>query len=87
MSVRKSFVDRSSDYELDISNPINVTCPVNILHGMKDKPVDYMRSLKILTQLQTEEVELTLSKTADHQFSHPRGLQLLSSAVLEMMEK
>ena len=80
-------MERSEQYELDLSKQINVTCPVTILHGLKDQEVPYKVSLEIMNQLGTEEVELTLSKTADHQFSHPRGLQLLSSAVLEMMEK
>ena len=79
-------MERSSQFELDLSKQIDVTCPVTILHGVKDEEVPYKASLGIMNQLRTEEVELTLSKTADHQFSHPRGLQLLSSAVLKMME-
>ena len=41
LAVRKSFVENSFQFELDLSRQINVNCPVTILHGVKDEDVPY----------------------------------------------
>ena len=41
LAVRKSFVENSYQFELDLSRQINVNCPVTILHGVKDEDVPY----------------------------------------------
>ena len=94
-------MERSYKYEIDLNNPINITCPLTILHGLQDNRVPHevsnlakykvihvfcQVSLKLMNQVKTEEVEVLLSKSADHQYSHPRGLELLSSAVLKMVK-
>ena len=99
--MRKSFIERSYKYEIDLNNTININCPLTILHGLPDDRVNYtvsnltkykvihvfcQVSLKLMNQVKTEDVEVLLSKSADHQYSHPRGLELLSSAVLKMVK-
>ena len=41
LPIRKSFAENSREFELDLSKEINVTCPVTILHGVKDQSVPY----------------------------------------------
>ena len=41
LPVRKSFAEKSREYELDLSEEIMVTCPVTILHGVRDESVPY----------------------------------------------
>ena len=41
LPVRKSFAEKSREYELDLSEEIKVTCPVTILHGVRDESVPY----------------------------------------------
>ena len=41
LGVRRSFVERSSQYDLDLSEEIKVSCPVTILHGVEDQSVPY----------------------------------------------
>ena len=42
LPLRKSLIERSSQYELDLSQELNITCPVTILHGVKDQSVSFM---------------------------------------------
>ena len=39
--MRKSFAEKSREFELDLSEEIKVTCPVTILHGVRDESVPY----------------------------------------------
>jgi len=86
LGLRKSFVEKSLQYELNFRQGINVTCPVTILHGVEDDSVPYQKSIRIMNKLKTEEVELVYSKSADHQFSDNKSLQILSTAFKKMMK-
>ena len=46
LPVRKSFAEKSRDLELDLSEEINVTCPVTILHGVRDESVPYQVNIE-----------------------------------------
>ncbi|MGD1955576.1 MAG: alpha/beta fold hydrolase [Sphingomonadales bacterium] len=60
--------------------PIELSCPVRILHGQQDTSVPWDLSLEIADTLATPDVVVTFVKEGDHSFSGPEDLvQLLAT--------
>jgi len=74
----KRFSDSSSIVELDLSTPLNVNCPVRILHGVQDDTVPYENSIEIMKLLTSQDVDITFRKTGDHRLSENKDLGILS---------
>ena len=72
----RALIERSATY-LVMKSKIPITCPVRILHGMKDASVPWQLSLKLVDQLASEDVRLIYVKDGDHRLSAPQDLALL----------
>lgn len=64
--------------------PIDVDCPVRLLHGLEDADVPWQTSIELAAALRGEDVRLTLVKGAGHRFSTPRELALIDASVREL---
>ena len=64
-----------------LDRPIEVRCPVRILHGMRDSDVAWQRSITLTQRLQGDDVVLTLLKSGDHRLSTPDDLDRLTATV------
>jgi pimeloyl-ACP methyl ester carboxylesterase len=60
-----------------LDGPIPITCPVRILHGMRDPDVPWEHSLLLATCLDSEDVSLMFQKDGDHRLSRDQDLDLL----------
>ncbi len=69
-----------------LDGPIDIRCPVRILHGMRDSDVPWQRSIALVERLQGEDVALTLLKNGDHRLSNPDDLRRLTGAVDALCE-
>ncbi|MBU6397975.1 MAG: alpha/beta hydrolase [Rhodospirillales bacterium] len=75
-----ALIERSAAH-LVMTSEIEVTCPVRILHGMKDADVPWRQSLKLMESLASQDVRLTFIKDGDHRLSAPGDLALLGGIV------
>lgn len=66
---------------------IAISCPVHLLHGMKDPDVPWELSLELARKLQRKDVEITLVKDGDHRMSQSQNLILLQQAVTSMVTR
>ena len=57
--------------------PIDIRCPVRILHGMRDSDVPWRRSMALIERLQGDDASLTLLKAGDHRLSTTEDLHRL----------
>lgn len=60
---------------------IRVNAPVRILQGMRDEDVPWEHSAQLVGLLATDDVELTLVKSAGHRLSEPEDLERLARTI------
>jgi pimeloyl-ACP methyl ester carboxylesterase len=61
--------------------PLNLPCPVHLLHGQSDPDVPWEYSLQIAKHLEAPEVITTLIKGGDHRLSTPADIARLMATV------
>ena len=87
MPLRKGFAESSHSVELDVTSPLNVTCPVRILHGVEDDSVPFQNSIQIMKLLKSQDVDLIYRKAGDHRLCREQDLDLLAETVERMMRR
>ncbi len=70
-----------------LSNTIPLTCPVHLLHGMKDVDVPWQISMVLTECLASEYVQVTFVKDGDHRLSTEANLKLLSDTLQAMLDR
>jgi pimeloyl-ACP methyl ester carboxylesterase len=67
--------------------PLEIHCPVRLLHGRSDPDVPWEWSLEILLKLRSADVHLSLVKDGDHRLSRPTDLALLVGTAKALLEQ
>ena len=67
--------------------PLDLDCPVRLLHGQADSDVPWEWSLEILKRLRSADVQLSLVKDGDHRLSRDSDLALLTATVKMLLER
>jgi pimeloyl-ACP methyl ester carboxylesterase len=70
---------------LRLRGGLDITCPVHLLHGMKDEEVPWQTATRTADCLASADVEVTLVKDAGHRFSEPGQLALLRQVLDRMV--
>lgn len=60
-----------------LGGPIEIPCPIRLLHGQRDPDVPWETALRITEQVTSDDVRVTLVKDGDHRLSRPQDLILL----------
>lgn len=68
-----------------LDSPIDLSCPVRLLHGQRDTSVPWETALRIAEGLAGNDVRVTLVKDGDHRLSRPRDLALLIEVLLPLL--
>ena len=66
--------------------PIEVDCPVRMLHGQADPDVPWTYAMEIARLLRSADVQVTLVKDGDHRLSRTGDLALLIATVSALLE-
>lgn len=69
---------------LVLPKPIDIHCPVHLIHGAADKDVPWMLSRRLARRIKSPEVTLTLIKNGDHRLNTPMALGRLASLIDEV---
>jgi pimeloyl-ACP methyl ester carboxylesterase len=79
------FLEEAREH-LVLRGRIGLTCPVRLLHGLRDEDVPWQTSLRLAQALESPDVTLTLLKGADHRCSDERSLGVLFRLLDELWE-
>jgi pimeloyl-ACP methyl ester carboxylesterase len=73
------FADAECHLRLDA--PIDLTCPVRLLHGKADDDVPWAVSLRLEAALRSDDVQVTLIEDGDHRLSRISDIAVLMAIV------
>lgn len=79
-SITRALIEDGRNHLL-LDKPIELTCPVRLLHGQRDQDVPWETALHIAACLTGDDVQVTLIKDGDHRLSRPQDLRLLEHTV------
>ncbi len=80
------FLEEAKDHLL-LASPIEVTCPVHLIHGLADDEIPWQTSLDVAQMLTGSGVALELVKNGDHRLSSPADIERMLCRVGELIEK
>lgn len=69
-----------------LADHIALDCPVRLIHGMRDEDVPWETSLRLQSQLASEDVEVTLVKSGTHRLSEPSDLDRLGRVAAALLD-
>lgn len=72
---------------LVLRSPLDLPFPVRLLQGTADSDVPPSVALRLMDHAQSPDLRLTLVKGADHRFSTPDCLALITASLTEILEK
>jgi len=84
LPITKKLIEEGRNHLL-LGGPIPITCPVRILHGMRDNDVPWQHSLKLANCLASEDVRLIFTKDGGHRLSSDTDLLLLSQTLFTLL--
>ena len=65
----------------ELTSPLNLHCPIVIIHGMEDDIAPYKISLSLVKNVRTPSVDLVLRKDGDHRLSREEDLQVMTDCL------
>lgn len=84
--ITRALIDEGRRHLL-LAAPINLACPVRLIHGMKDEDVPWQTALRLADSLATDDVEVTLVKNAGHRLSEPGDLALFTRTLGALLDR
>lgn len=70
---------------LILDKPIELNCPIRMLHGTADLDIDWQNSLNTMNQMTSKDVQLNLIKDAGHRLSEPEYIEQILQSLNELM--
>ncbi|MEE8623692.1 MAG: alpha/beta hydrolase [Alphaproteobacteria bacterium] len=70
-----------------LGNPIPLSCPVRLLHGMADEAAPWRTSMRLAERLASENIVVSLIKDGDHRLSRPEDLTRICATVAELCDQ
>jgi pimeloyl-ACP methyl ester carboxylesterase len=84
--IYKEFIEDGRMQQVLKNLPLNINCPVRLLHGMQDAEVPWQLSFELAEALVTKDVLVSLVKDAGHRFSEADQIKLILATVKELLE-
>lgn len=67
-----------------LRGPIDIRCPLRLLHGMADPDVPWQTSVRLAERLASADVTVLLIKDGDHRLSRQQDLDRIFAAIAEL---
>ncbi len=68
-----------------LDRPIALSCPIRLLHGVKDESVSWEVSNRLMSTVTSDDVEIRLIKNGDHRLSTNNDILRMRDTVLELI--
>ncbi|MBF0332516.1 MAG: alpha/beta hydrolase, partial [Alphaproteobacteria bacterium] len=84
--ISRALIDEGRNHLL-LADSVNLSCPVRLIHGMRDADVPWRTSERLADQLAAPDVVLTLVKDGDHRLSRPQDLDRMVAVVAGLLDQ
>ncbi|KAM5280854.1 palmitoyl-protein thioesterase ABHD10, mitochondrial [Ctenodactylus gundi] len=84
--IRYSFI-KEAEHHCLLHSPIPVTCPIRLLHGLKDDVIPWQTSLQVADRVLSADVDIILRKHSDHRMKEKADIQLLTYTIDDLIDK
>ena len=81
LSFTKKLLDTQAREGVELTSPLNIQCPIVVMHGMQDDVVPHEISVALAKSVRTPKVDLVLRKDGDHRLSREEDLQLMTDCL------
>ncbi|KAJ7996259.1 hypothetical protein DPEC_G00235240 [Dallia pectoralis] len=70
-----------------LQSPIPVTCPVRLIHGMKDQEVPWHISMQVAERVLSDDVDVILRKHGQHRMGDKDDIKLIVYTIDDLIDK
>lgn len=70
-----------------LQSPIPVTCPVRLIHGMKDQDVPWHISMQVAERVLSNDVDVILRKHGQHRMTEKDDIKLIVYTIDDLIDK
>lgn len=84
--MKKDFALDSRQFEVDLAKPVNITCPVRIMHGLQDNEVPHQQTLDLCQSLMSNNVDVIYRKNGPHQLDQPKDIEIFINTLDRMLK-
>uniref|UniRef100_A0A8D2CNQ6 Palmitoyl-protein thioesterase ABHD10, mitochondrial n=1 Tax=Sciurus vulgaris TaxID=55149 RepID=A0A8D2CNQ6_SCIVU len=78
---------KEAEHHCLLHSPIPVTCPIRLLHGMKDEIVPWHTSMQVADRVISKDVDVILRKHSDHRMREKADIQLIVYTIDDLIDK
>ncbi len=78
-------IEEARHHSLLDRDSLPISCPVRLLHGMRDASVPWRNSLRVAELLASDDVHIVLVKGGEHRMSRDQDLAMLTSMLTELI--
>ncbi len=82
--ITRRLIEEGRDHLL-LRAPIDITCPVHLLHGQRDPDVLWETSLRLAEKLRSDDVTVELIKNGDHRLSTSANIARILNATFRIV--
>lgn len=70
-----------------LHSPIPLSCPVRLIHGMKDSDVPWHVSMQVAERVLSNDVDVILRKNGQHRMSEKDDIKLIVYTIDDLIDK
>ncbi|GCB69198.1 hypothetical protein scyTo_0013933 [Scyliorhinus torazame] len=85
-AIQYGFVKEAEEHCI-LQSSIDISCPVRLIHSMKDEVVPWQTSIKVAEQLASDDVDVILRKGGEHRMSQSDDIKLLVTVVEDLLHR
>lgn len=78
---------REAENHCVLQSPIPITCPVRLIHGLKDEDVPWHISMQVAERVLSPDVDVILRRHGQHRMSEKDDIKLMVYTIDDLIDK
>ncbi|XP_014913903.1 abhydrolase domain containing 10, depalmitoylase b [Poecilia latipinna] len=78
---------REAENHCVLQSPLPITCPVRLIHGLKDEDVPWHISMQVAERVLSPDVDIILRRNGQHRMSEKEDIKLMVYTIDDLIDK